>query len=49
MPVGTVIEQSPGAGSNVKRSTTIRLTLAKAAAHGAADDALTDTVDPAVP
>ncbi len=31
MPVGTVIEQSPGAGSNVKRSTTLRLTLAKAA------------------
>lgn len=29
MPVGTVFEQDPGAGSNVKRTTTIRLTLAK--------------------
>ncbi len=30
MPVGTVIEQNPGAGSNVKRTTTIKLILAKA-------------------
>ncbi len=31
MPVGTVFQQNPGAGSNVKRTTRIRLVLAKAA------------------
>jgi beta-lactam-binding protein with PASTA domain len=30
-PVGTVFQQNPGAGSNVKRTTTIHLVLAKAA------------------
>jgi len=31
MPAGQVFDQNPGAGSNVKRTTTIRLVLAKAA------------------
>jgi serine/threonine-protein kinase len=31
LPVGTVFQQNPGAGSNVKRTTTISLVLAKAA------------------
>ena len=49
MPVGTVIEQSPGAGSNVKRSTTLRLTLAKAAAPTAPPTTPSPTPTPTVP
>ncbi|HSK34387.1 MAG TPA: Stk1 family PASTA domain-containing Ser/Thr kinase [Propionicimonas sp.] len=49
MPVGTVIEQSPGAGSNVKRSTTLRLTLAKAAAPTAPPTTPSPTPTPTAP
>jgi len=49
MPVGTVIEQSPGAGSNVKRSTTLRLTLAKAVAPTAPPTTPSPTPTPTVP
>ena len=42
MSAGQVFEQNPGAGSNVKRTTTIRLVLAKAAPDAAADDTVAD-------